>query len=747
MNNLLVLLFLLFATGIQAQSHSIIPEPNYLQWREGHFILPDTFRLFIEPGTLEYPEFLESLLKETGKTVLVTNTPTKGNIIFKNDSTIQGNEAYHLEVNQLQIEVRSSDPRGAFYATQSLMQQLRFDAQLSCVLIKDEPRFSYRGMHLDVGRHFFSPTFIKKYIDLLATYKFNTFHWHLTEDQGWRIEIEAYPRLQEIAAYREQTLIGHYNDQPQKFDGKRYGGYYTREEIKDIVQYAAAKHITIIPEIEMPGHARAALAAYPELSCTGGPHKVATKWGVFEEVYCTKEETFLFLENVLDEVMELFPSKYIHIGGDECPKRRWKNCTECQQRIQEQGLANEHELQSYFIRRIEKYLNGKGRQIIGWDEILEGGLAPNATVMSWRGTKGGIEAARSGHHVVMTPTSHCYFDYYQSDSPDEPLAIGGYLPLAKVYDFNPVPAALSAEEEKYILGAQGNVWTEYMPNPSKVEYMVLPRMQAMAEVGWTDLGNKDFSRFIKKLDAHFKWWESHGLNYADKTLEIKTFYHILKESIGITLETLHPESQIFFTRGDREKLLLYQHGDTIRIDEDIRITARAQKPGSKHGARKVINIQYHKGMGRAVSITHAPAPVYEGYGIASLFNGINGSDEKYGDNEWLGFSGHNLEVTIQFEEPITLTRLKTRFFHGPGQWIHAPGKVEILAKQNDGEFSLLASGRVQGRDMKVIPFELNFPATRVSELKIIVHRYGKIPEGMAGAGHEAWLFVDELRLN
>ncbi|NQU35221.1 MAG: beta-N-acetylhexosaminidase [Bacteroidetes bacterium] len=343
-----------------------------------------------------------------------------------------------------------------------------------------EDNNSHRGIFIklnsgneDSGNEGYSLIIEKKYIDLLAFYKFNTFHWHLTEDQGWRIEIKKYPKLAEISSMRKETLLGHYGDKPHKFDGKPYGGYYTQDEVREIVVYASDRQITVIPEIEMPGHSLAALAAYPELGCTGGPYEVATRWGVFEDIYCTKEETFEFLENVLLEVMELFPSKYIHIGGDEAPKSRWKECSTCQAVIVREGLRDEHELQSYFIQRMEKFLNSHGRRIIGWDEILEGGLAPNATVMSWRGTEGGIAAARQDHDAIMTPGSHCYFDHYHANRELEPLAIGGFTTLEKVYSYEPVADSLTSEEANHIMGAQGNVWTEYMETPEYVEYMVL----------------------------------------------------------------------------------------------------------------------------------------------------------------------------------------------------------------------------------------------------------------------------------
>ncbi len=425
---------------------------------------------------------------------------------------------YRLMVASKGITIESNTSTGLFYGTISLLQIMpgkEQAARIPYLEIRDYPRFPYRGQMLDVSRHFFPTSFIKQYIDWLAFHKFNYFHWHLTDDQGWRVEIKQYSKLQEVGAFRKETLVGHYADQPQKFDGLRYGGFYTQEEIKDIVQYAAERFVTVIPEIEMPGHALAALAAYPELGCTGGPYEVGKVWGVHEDVFCAgKEETFQFLQAVLDEVITLFPSPYIHIGGDECPKDRWKKCPNCQKRMKKEGLKDEHELQSYFTQRIEKYLNSKGKQIIGWDEILEGGLAPNATVMSWRGEEGGIAAAKLQHDVIMTPTGWCYFDYYQDTTGQEPLAIGGYLPLRKVYDYEPVTAALSAEEAKHILGTQGNLWTEYLGTPESVEYMVYPRASALAEVAWSPKALRNYDDFLIRMNAHLRRMDDLHIRYA-----------------------------------------------------------------------------------------------------------------------------------------------------------------------------------------------------------------------------------------
>jgi hexosaminidase len=385
---------------------------------------------------------------------------------------------------------------------------------IPAVTIDDAPRFSYRGMHLDVGRHFFTVDFIKRYLDLLALYKFNTFHWHLTEDQGWRIEIRKYPRLTSVGAWRKETVVEK-NFDPYIGDRTPYGGFYTQDQVREVVAYAAARSIAVIPEIEMPGHSLAALAAYPELACTPGPFEVGTRWGVFEDIYCPSEQTFAVLEDVLTEVMALFPSRYIHIGGDEAPKTRWKASPIAQEVIRREGLKDEAELQSYFIRRIERFLAGHGRRLIGWDEILEGGLAPEATVMSWRGMDGGIEAAKQGHDVIMTPTSHVYFDHYQGPRETEPFAFGGFTPLEKVYAFEPVPTALSPEEARHVLGAQGNVWTEYMKTSDHVEYMVLPRMIALSEVLWSPAGARDYQRFLQRLRPHLGRLDARGIRYRN----------------------------------------------------------------------------------------------------------------------------------------------------------------------------------------------------------------------------------------
>ncbi len=519
-----------------AQDISVIPEPVTVTKSPGMFTLRAETPIVISvdsPQMRHLSRYLADKLHTATwvyAEIQTSNAAADSSIklTLSSDGTPNQEEGYVLSVSPKSVEIKARTTHGLFYGIQTLLQLLPPAITLDdptlvpgntkwtipSVRIEDYPRYSYRGMHLDVARHFFPVEFIKKYLDLMAMQKMNRFHWHLTEDQGWRIEIMQYPKLTEVGAWRDSTLIGHYGS--EKFDNIRYGGYYTQEEIKEIVQYANDRYITVIPEIEMPGHSSAALEAYPSLGCEPNKeYKVQSTWGVFDDIYCPSEETFTFLENVLIEVMDLFPSEYIHIGGDEAPKTAWENSKLAQEVIKREGLKDEHELQSYFITRIEKFLNSKGRQIIGWDEILEGGLAPNATVMSWRGVEGGIAAAQQGHNVIMTPTSHVYLDYYQADPKTEPLAIGGFTTLEKVYSYEPTPDTLTEEESKYILGAQGNVWTEYMHTGSKVEYMAFPRAAALAEVVWSPKEKRNWFSFWGRLQTHFQRLEHMEVNAAE----------------------------------------------------------------------------------------------------------------------------------------------------------------------------------------------------------------------------------------
>ncbi|MBK8699710.1 MAG: beta-N-acetylhexosaminidase [Saprospiraceae bacterium] len=676
---------------------------------------------------------------------LPTDLPGSAPIQVTRDTALAA-EAYHLLVTSKGIEIRSAHQRGAIYALQTL-RQLRETQnsrdKIPCLTIKDQPRFSYRGMHLDVGRHFFPVSFVKQYIDLLSMYRFNTFHWHLTEDQGWRIEIKKYPKLQSTAAYRKETVIGHNNTTPRQFDGKPYGGYYTQEEIKEVVKYAMARGITIIPEIELPGHAQAAIAAYPELGCTGKAAEVATYWGVFDEVYCPSEKTFTFLQDVLDEVMALFPSPYIHIGGDECPKTRWKESKFCQDLIKKVNLKDEHELQSYFIQRIEKYLNSKGRYIIGWDEILEGGLAPNATVMSWRGVEGGIAAARQKHDVIMTPTDYCYFDYYQSRHANEPLAIGGFLPLSKVYGYEPVPEGLEEEAHRYILGTQGNVWTEYMDTPEKVLYMVLPRMQALAEVAWSDPKVKNYDHFLQRLNTHFEWWKRMGLPFADKTADLNISIHSGSgNGVLVAVKTNGSTLPIQCVLGGKT----FTYDKPIVIQKSDTLLASVQRGGMSAGKRDTLVFRMHQAAGKKINLGHMPAKKYSADGPGSLINGVSGANTNYTE-EWIGFEGKNLEAEIDLGAITYVDEVSMRFYHSPEQWIYLPGQVSLYFSQDGKNYNEMPAFTVRPTQSKVLDFLIPTAKTKTRYIRLVANNAGLIPAGQPGEGNPAWLFVDEIFVN
>lgn len=502
---------------------SVVPRPAKMEVGSGSFQLGPKTRIVLDSQFAEAQEageFLAAKLRRsTGFPLDIRpaagQIPGDAILLRTGDGLSKlGNEGYQLSAFKNGVRIEAAAPAGLFYGIQTLLQLLPAEVEgggkaegvtwsFPLCKIEDRPRFVWRGAHLDVGRHFFPKEFIKKYIDLLAMYKMNMFHWHLTEDQGWRVEIKKYPKLTEVGAWRRESMD----------DSVPHGGFYTQDDIREVVAYAKKRFITVVPEIEMPGHCQAALAAYPELSCSGGPFKVGTEWGIIYDVYCAgNEKTFEFLQDVLTEVIDLFPSEFIHIGGDEVPKLRWQNCAQCQERIRTEGLKSEDELQSYFIKRIEKFLGGKGKRLIGWDEILEGGLAPNATVMSWRGTAGGIAAAQSGHDVVMSPTSHCYFDYYQGLF-DEPQGIGGYLPIEKVYAYEPVPVELAAEQAAHILGAQANIWTEYLADSDSVEYMLMPRLLALSEVVWSQKSLRSFADFSRRVVPHYDRLAAAAVNF------------------------------------------------------------------------------------------------------------------------------------------------------------------------------------------------------------------------------------------
>ena len=743
----IILLFFFGCTSenVKPIDPGIIPKPVFQNITNGFFLLDKNTCVDSKKSFTKIADFLKNSLKEFHNLEVSSKNKTK-KIVFNFDSTIKNEEGYHLEINKNEIKISAKSRKGAFYGVQSLLQLLppkttsKFIA-IQCLEINDEPKFTYRGMHLDVSRHFFSVDFIKKYLDLMAILKINTFHWHLTDDQGWRIEIKKYRKLQEIAAFRDETLIGHYADEPHQFDGKKYGGFYTQKEIKDIVNYASERQITVIPEIEMPGHSQAAIAAYPELGCTKKQVEVATKWGVFEDIYCTSEKTFKFLEDVIDEVIPLFPGKYIHIGGDEVPKSRWKNCANCQNVIKREGLKNEHELQSYFIKQMEKYINSKGKQIISWDEILEGGLAPNATVMSWRGNVGAIEAAKQQHDVISTPNSHCYFDYYQSDNKDEPLAIGGFLPLKKVYNFNPIPDELTKQEARFVLGAQGNIWTEYLSTPEKLEYMAFPRMIALSEVVWSAKEHKNYDDFISRLEFFNKRLDAKNIKYANHLYEVKGEFINKNGKFLYEFETITKGKDIRYTTDNSEpnsNSKIYKKPISIENSQTLKASV-FNKQGRKLGSIFEQKINLHKAVGAKISLNVAPHKAYNTGGKQALINGISGNNKRFGDKEWLGFSGEDVEITIEFNKHTEINNISTRFHNGNGQWIYAPKEISIeFDNEEKRNFILKNNGNL------LVNFNETFKQKVIKKIKLTITNYGIIPDGKQGSGNKAWTFIDEI---
>jgi hexosaminidase len=756
----------LAATPLPSPNIHIIPQPTKLNVLTGNFTLNNQVKIYVEDDGLKpIAQKLVAKLKAVDGTnpTILTEMPNgiiKNGILFlkSNDPTLN-TEGYRLTVTSNQITIIANTPRGAFYALQSLYQLMPSDIfspvllkrkinwRVTAVDIEDKPRFGYRGVHLDVSRHFQSVAFVKKYIDLMAMHKMNTFHWHLTDDQGWRIEIKKHPKLTEIGSKRSQTVVGHNNDTPKRFDGVPHGGFYTQEQIKEVVAYAATRYVTVVPEIEMPGHALAALAAYPELSCDPSKtYQVATTFGVFNDVFCPTDKTFAFLQDVLTEVIDLFPSKNIHIGGDECPKDAWKNSGFCQDLIKKESLKDEHELQSYFIRRIEKFLNAKGRNIIGWDEILEGGLAPNATVMSWRGIEGGIAAAKENHNVIMTPGSHCYFDYYQADPETEPLAIGGLLTLQTVYGYEPIPEALSEEQGKYILGAQANVWTEYLKTPSQIEYMVFPRLCALAEVVWSPKKARNYDDFITRLQEHFKRLDALKVNAAKRILDVKmTFKNEGGPSVFLT--DLSQNSQIRYTTDNSEpKITSNLYTKPLLLNDVTTVKATAFQNGKPLTKMAQQTFYVSAAAGRKYTFTTKPNNTYES-GDFGLTNAIRGNIKNYA--QWVGFLGTDMEVIFDFETPIAFQNVSINFLNRPDAFIFLPDYA-IVSVSNDGtewqdinrsDFAHTRENERHTREAK-LPFSEFTKPKRY--LKVFAKNIGKCPKGHASEGKTAWLFADEI---
>ena len=774
----LALFFLAFGCTARTQavsSVSIVPQPVSLKVNNGKFtISKKTVIAVTDEGDRNAARFLNDYLQQFYGFKLDVDRKEGSNYIrLATRKFVQApqKESYNLNVTANGVTIEGDSYASTFHGVQTLIQLLPIpegskvgkmdNLAIPMVSVQDEPRFGYRGMHLDVGRHIFPLSFIKKYIDYLALHKMNYFHWHLTEDQGWRIEIKKYPRLTEVGGYRNGTIIGRYPGVAN--DNIRYGGFYTQDEVKEVVQYAADRHITVVPEIELPGHASAAIAAYPFLSCfpeqrthIPGPVSEASKnatgklvqetWGVFDDIFCAgKDSTFLFLQDIFDEVLPLFPSKFIHVGGDEAPKTHWKKCPRCQQRIKDEGLKDEHELQSYFIQRMEKYLNAKGRTLIGWDEILEGGLAPNAVVMSWRGEAGGIAAAKEKHNVIMTPSSHVYFDHTQSQFEDS-VVIGGYSPLEKVYSYEPIPKELNAEQGKYVLGAQANVWTEYMKNPRKVEYMVFPRMAALSEVLWSPKEARNWESFEKRLPDVYSRYDLWGANYSTAYYDMNATVSAAPDNKGVVLKLETKDKNAKLTYGVTKKHFQKNYTGPVTFTESGEVVALYTN-AKGYIDTAVFNLNFNKATGKKITLATPASRSYPGHGAFTLVNGIHAQHGLTRSRDYLGFNSSDLEAVIDLGTAQKINLVTVHTLSSEGSWIYPPTTVEVYTsadgnnynKAGSVDFNEEADGRVQ--------LQVTVKPDSTRYVKVVAKRLPTIPEGKPGGGSKAWLFVDEIEVH
>lgn len=680
-------------------------------------------------------------------------------IILTIDKTIANAEGYKLDADAKQIRIAGASAAGVFYGIQTLRKSLPLvngkasKVSIPAVHIADAPRFAYRGTHLDVSRHFVTADSVRQFIDMLALHNINRFHWHLTDDQGWRIEIKKYPLLTQIGSKRAQTVIGHNSG---KYDGKPYSGFYTQQQIRDIVKYAADRYITIVPEIDLPGHMQAALAAYPDMGCTGGPYEVWQKWGVSDNVLCAgNDKTLTFIDNVLKEITQLFPSKYIHVGGDECPKTQWQKCPKCQARIKalnleaKDGHSAEERLQSYIITHASNYLKSLGRNTIGWDEILEGGLAEGATVMSWRGESGGITAAKQHHDVVMTPNSYLYFDYYQSlDKANEPLAIGGYLPLETVYSYEPMPKELTADEARHIIGVQANIWTEYMPTFKQMQYMALPRLAALSEVQWSQPALKDYNSFTNRLTEFTHLYDRLGYNYAK---------HLYNVAIHVDSDNKWREILIHMTTAGNAEIRYTLDGTeptanstlytgAIVLQKSAKIRAAAFRNGKRSSVTSQ-DISFNKATACPVELLQPTHKNYTYKGGATLTDGLLG-DKGFGTGRWLGFSGNDLEAVIDLKKNTDVSSVSLNTCVDKGSWIFDARNIEVSVSADGKSFTKVASKSLPALEEQtpdnIYTYELTFPQTTTRYVKVTATSEHNIPEWHGGKGKPAFLFVDEI---
>ena len=680
-------------------------------------------------------------------------------IVLTIDKTIANAEGYKLDADAKQIRIAGASAAGVFYGIQTLRKSLPLvngkasKVSIPAVHIADAPRFAYRGTHLDVSRHFVTADSVHQFIDMLALHNINRFHWHLTDDQGWRIEIKKYPLLTQIGSKRAQTVIGHNSG---KYDGKPYSGFYTQKQIRDIVKYAADRYITIVPEIDLPGHMQAALAAYPDMGCTGGPYEVWQKWGVSDNVLCAgNDKTLTFMDNVLKEITKLFPSKYIHVGGDECPKTQWQKCPKCQARIKalnleaKDGHSAEERLQSYIITHASNYLKSLGRNTIGWDEILEGGLAEGATVMSWRGESGGIAAAKQHHDVVMTPNSYLYFDYYQSlDKANEPLAIGGYLPLETVYSYEPMPKELTADEARHIIGVQANIWTEYMPTFKQMQYMALPRLAALSEVQWSQPALKDYTSFTNRLTEFTHLYDRLGYNYAK---------HLYNVAIHVDSDNKWREILIHMTTAGNAEIRYTLDGTeptvnstlytgAIVLQKSAKIRAAAFRDGKRSSVTSQ-DISFNKATACPVELLQPTHKNYTYKGGATLTDGLLG-DKGFGTGRWLGFSGNDLEAVIDLKQNTDVSSVSLNTCVDKGSWIFDARNIEVSVSADGKSFTKVASKSLPALEEQtpdnIYTYELTFPQTTTRYVKVTATSEHNIPEWHGGKGKPAFLFVDEI---
>jgi hexosaminidase len=769
-------LFLGISLSMGAQpSINIIPQPAKMKAGQGSFRIAEITPVLINVNDADAKRsaqvFTDRLKFSGGPTLTVRErTISDKNIPSIVFSVSAGSkipeEGYVLKVTKKGITLTGGSGAGLFYGVQTLFQLLPAEIEgkgtfkdlskleIPCTEIIDQPRYPYRGMHLDVSRHFFPKEFVKKYIDLIAMYKMNTFQWHLTDDNGWRIEIKKYPKLTEIGAWHAERENLPWNDRPPQQPGEKatYGGFYTQDDIREIVQYAQSKYVTIIPEIEMPAHSREVLAAYPQFSCTGGPFTVppGSYWPNIDILCAGNDSTFIFLQDVLTEVMELFPSKYIHIGGDEADKTRWKECPKCQARIKNEGLKDEKELQSYFIKRIEKFVDSKEHKIIGWDEILEGGLAPEATVMSWRGLEGGIAAARQGHDVIMTPTSYCYFDYYQADPDFQPKAIGGFVPLKKVYSFDPTPAELTKAESRFILGTQGNLWTEFIPTPEQAEYMAVPRMIALSEVAWTPKELKNWKSFRQRLTDQFKRLDYMDVRYCKGSfkVDISTKFDAKDNVLKAFLDSEQPDAPIHYTLNGNDptvKSTLYSNPVEIKgnsfLKAGIFIDDKLQEKLTER------SILFHKATGKKVEYCKPYSYRYTAGGDGALTDGLRGTSN-HRDGSWQGNLGNDLDVVVDLGKIDSIMSVAITFLQVSGSWIFMPDTV-IISLSRDGKkfhsINEIVNDIPKKSERPVIKqFSQGFPRTKARYIRVRAVSPGVCPPWHEGAGEPCWLFADEI---